>query len=159
MTSAPAVSDRLVRLLLLALTTLGIAALHTIGHATPTGPSHQAAPLGVSQAVSYDVSQAVSPAGTTVVAGAPIPDDRDGCDGDGCTHEAAMPAGTGDRSRWWDVCVAVLAVLALATLAPAMRCRGGESTTTASGRRRPAPHPVALPRLGLTLASDAVLRT
>src|SRR4051812_39210186 len=69
-TSAPAGGQPLPRLLLLAVPALGVATLHPIGHAAIPGPAH------------FPALQAA----TAVIVGAPISGDRDGCDGDGCTH-------------------------------------------------------------------------
>ena len=142
-TSAPAVGERLARLLLLALTVLGVAALHTIGHAGITELDHHP-------------SLAAAAATAAAAVSAPIPGDRDGCEGDGCTHQVAMPAGAGDTSRGWQVCLAVLSVLAIGALASGLRWRGCGPAVGATERRRPPPHTTAL---GLTLAVGAVLRT
>jgi hypothetical protein len=145
-TSAPAVRERFARLLLLAVTALGVAALHTIGHAAITNLDHH---------------PALRAAVTAVVVAAPISSDDDGCAGDGCTHDAAGPADAGDSSRWWEVCIAVLGVLALGAFAVGVGglARRGDAMTGPAGRRRPPPRPAALPALGLALAAGAVLRT
>jgi hypothetical protein len=143
-TSVPAVGQRLARLLLLAVTALGVAALHTIGHAAIAGPAHHPA----------------LQAATAVVVGVPISGDRDGCDGDGCTHQAAMPASGGHTSRWWEACVAVLTVLALGALALLARWRTYRATGAVGvAPRRPPPPTRAARPLGLALATGAVLRT
>ena len=140
MTSAPAIGQRLTRLLLLVVTALGVAALHTVGHASIVESAH------------HPVLRAT----TAVVVAAPIPGDRDGCDGDGCTHLAAVPANS-HTSRWWEACIAVLSVLALGALAwrPRRRIRGAVEAAP----RRPPPSRKAARSLGLALATGTVLRT
>jgi len=143
-TAAPAVGERLARLLLLALTALGVAALHTIGHAAFTDRSHHPARQGIATVAATVVS-------------APVPGDRDGCDGDGCTHQVALPAGTGQTSRWWEVCAAILSLIAIGALVAGLRWRtGGGGPAASTERRRPPPLTRAL---GLTLAVGAVVRT
>jgi len=95
-----------------------------------------------------------------VVIGAPAPGDRDGCDGDGCTHLAAMPISGSHTSRWWEVCVAILSVLALGALAlrARWRTRGVVGVVDLTPRRPPPSTRVTRP-LGLALAAGAVLRT
>jgi hypothetical protein len=143
-TSVPAVGQRLTRLLLLAVTALGVATLHTIGHAAITGPAH------------FPALQAA----TAVIVGAPISGDRDGCDGDGCTHEAATPAGSGHGTRWWETCVAVLNVLALGALALRVwrRVRGAADAAGVVLRRPPPPTRAGRP-VGLAVTAGTVLRT
>lgn len=143
-TSVPAVGQRLARLLLLAVTALGVAALHTVGHAGVTQPAHHPA----------------LQAATAMAVAAPIPAEGDGCDGDGCTHQAAMPGSGDHNSRWWEACVAILAVLALGVLAAQAwwRIRGATGSAGMSLRRPPPPAGAVSP-LGLALAAGTVLRT
>lgn len=145
MISAPAIGVRLARLLLLAFTVLGVAALHTIGHAAIAGPADQ--------------HHAAAVAGLAMVA-APSPADPDGCAGDGCTHPAAAP-GSGESGRWWETCLAILGTLVLGALAAAVRGRDrtGDPGRSPTAPRRSPPSPTASPGLGLALATGAVLRT
>ncbi|RZU53187.1 hypothetical protein EV385_5077 [Krasilnikovia cinnamomea] len=138
MKSAGTVSGHLARLLLLACTVLGVAALHTIGHAG----------LG-------DLDRHHPAAASVVVEG------LGGCDGDGCLHHAAGSGGAADTSRWWEVCVAILGALAACVLAARQwsRARGAAVEVSVPARRRPPPHRVRGPTAGLILATAAVLRT
>jgi len=144
---------RLVQLLLVALTVLGVAALHTIGHAGAEPPDAAGTP-SPAVAVIVPVLAAVVPA---AVAGSGTSDD--GCDGDGCTHQIAQP----DRDRhgpsWWEVCLAVLSALASASLAIGvlLRLTRTRMAEAAPEPRRPPPVPLGAPA-GLNLADIAVLR-
>jgi hypothetical protein len=139
---AVAMTERLARLVLLAFTVLGVATLHTIGH-------------GAVQ--SLDNHERVTVAAITAIA---VPAQQDGCDGDGCTHQVAMPGGARDTSRWWEVCVAVLGLLGAALLAVALSVtfRAARRARPAKGRRR-RPHPARTRPVALTLATAAVIRT
>lgn len=139
---AVAMTERLARLVLLAFTVLGVAALHTIGHGAVQGP---------------DNHERVAVAAITAVA---VPAQQDGCDGDGCTHQVVMPGGARDTSRWWEVCVAVLSVLGGAFLAVALSVtfRAARRARPARGRRR-RPHLARTRPIALTLATVAVIRT
>ena len=137
------VSEHLARLLLLACTVLGVAALHTIGHAALSGLDH------------HDRVAAAAATVVTVNAG-----DLGGCDGDGCAHNTAAPAGGTDTSRWRDVCVAVLSVLAVGWLAAGLCMRARNETRSAGTRTwRPPPGIARGPSMGLALSTVAVLRT
>ena len=138
--------ERLARLLLLACTVLGVAALHTIGHAA----------IGV---VDHHDRSTVSVPLTLAATVVPVaPGTDDGCTGDGCDHQAVLPGATRDSSRWWDVCLGVLSVLAVAVLAAASLHLRGLLRPTAGARRRPPPSPAGS-RLGLDLKIVTVLRT
>jgi hypothetical protein len=140
--SAGAVSGHVARLLLLACTVLGVAALHTIGHTGLTGPGGH--------------RPAAASAVPAIVAG-----DLGDCDGDGCLHLAAGPAGAADTSRWWEVCVAVLSALAAGALAVRLWAllRGAAVTVAGPFRWRPPPRTACGPTAGLILATTVVLRT
>jgi hypothetical protein len=138
---------RLARLLLLACTVLGVAALHTIGHAAVGAPDH------------HNIVTVSAP----VLPGTPIaqlvPGEHGGCDGDGCDHQAIAPGNADDSSRWWEVCVAVLSVLALGALITAAALGGRLAPTlTTWVTRRPPPAARRRP-VGLTLTALVVLRT
>jgi len=140
--SAGTVSGHLARLLLLACTVLGVAALHTIGHAGVTGPGrHHPASASVAAAV--------------------VPGEAGGCDGDGCPHHAAGPGEAADTSRWWDACLAILSVLAGAALVLRLsgRVRAGAARAAVPFRWRPPPRPARVRPTGLLLVTAAVLRT
>lgn len=140
MTSASAVGERLVRLLLLALTVLGVAALHTLGHAAITGPEqHSRVPA--------------------VASLTPVLADQDGCAGDGCDHRSVMPIDNGQGSRWWETCLAVLSILAAGIFAVALSWHTRTAAAGGAGPRRPPPRAARTLPLGLTLATVAVLRT
>lgn len=144
MTPAAAIIGRLTRLLLLACTVLGVAALHTIGHAA-----------------AGDTGQHTTVASSAVSVASIVPVDTDGhggCDGDGCDHQSITPSDAHDNSRMWDVCVAVLSVLALGLLAAATSSAHIGLARTRWTRWRPPP---LLPhrRVGLALTTVAVLRT
>lgn len=140
--SAGAVSGHLARLLLLVCTVLGVAALHTVGHAALAGQGRE------------------HPATAAAVA-AVVPGDLGGCDGDGCPHHAAGPGGAADTSRWWDVCVAVLGALAAGALAVRLwaRARGASPVVSAPARWRPPPRSGRASTAGLIVTSMVVLRT
>jgi len=141
-TSAGTIRGHLARLLLLACTVLGLAALHTIGHAGVTGPERH------------------HPASASVVA-AVIQGEAGGCAGDGCPHHDARPGEAADTSRSWDVCLAILSVLAGAALVLRLFGRGRAVSTRApvSSRWRPPPGPARVRPTGLLLVTAVVLRT
>jgi hypothetical protein len=145
--TAVAAIGRIARLLLLACTLLGLTALHTIGHAAVTGADHPAA--------------AVSAADSGLVLIAAAPRDADGCGNDGCTHESVMPGGAHDTNQRWDVCVAVLSVLALGVLLAALLLIATRSRGPTPARRWP-PRTSRIsrtPPFGLALTAIAVART
>jgi len=139
-------------MLLLACTVLGLAALHTIGHAGVTGPErHHPALTGV--------AAAVVPASAVVAA--VVPGGAGGCDGDGCLHHGAGPGEAADTSRSWDACLAILGVLAGAALVLRLSGRGRAFSPGAQvpSRWRPPPGPAAVRPTGLLLITSVVLRT
>jgi putative copper export protein len=145
--TAVATIGRIARLLLLACTLLGLTALHTIGHAAVTGADHPAA--------------AVSAADSGLVLIAAAPRDADGCGNDGCTHESVMPGGAHDTNQRWDVCVAVLSVLAVGILLAALLLIATRSRGPTPARRWP-PRTSRIsrtPPFGLALTAIAVART
>jgi len=138
-TDVAAIGGRVARLVLLACTLFGLAAMHTLGH----GASHHGEP-----AAAATLFAVVTPA---------APHD---CGADGCSRAVARLAGHGMNG--WDLCVAVLSAFAIAALVAALLL------TVAAGRsprRSPRGHgrmsPRAPPTLsfGLTLATVSVLRT
>jgi len=138
---------RIARLLLLAFTLLSLTALHTIGHAAVTGGDHPAV--------------TVSAAGPGLVFIAAAPRNADGCGNDGCTHQSLMPGGAHDTSHQWEVCVAVLSVLAVGVLLAALLLIAALGRGPTPARRRP-PWTSRIPRipaLGLALTTVAVVRT
>jgi hypothetical protein len=137
-TSAGTIRGHLARLLLLACTVLGVAALHTIGHALSDVDHYGRVPAVVDGAV----------------AALTAPGDHGGCDGDGCTHHLLAPTETGAASRWWEACLALL-MLAVGTI---MRVHTG-TTSRAAIAPRPPPRTFRRPPIGLTLTAVVVLRT
>jgi len=138
---------RIARLVLLACTLLSLTALHTIGHAAVTGGDHPAV--------------TVSAAGPELVLIAVAPRDADGCGDDGCAHQSVMPGGAHDTSHQWEVCVAVLSVLAAGVLLAALLLIAAFGRGPIPARRQP-PWTSRIPRilpLGLVLTTVAVVRT
>jgi hypothetical protein len=140
-----ATMERFGRLLLVIATVIGVAALHTIGHASVTTPDH------------HDRVVAAADLTAVTIAATPKPADDNGCDGDGCTHPVAGSAAQ-DASAWWDVCMAVLTVLAGALASgPSTAVRTAPVILLTHARRR---SPAARIRsVGLALAAAAVSRT
>jgi len=136
-----AVSGRIARLVLLACTLFGLAAMHTIGHGGVDHASHHDEPRAVAAGMVVAVSDAAS----------------DGCE---CDHAALQPLGRGGMGGW-GLCVAVLGALAVAVLLAALLL----SAVTGRRPRHPARGPGRAPRappalrFGLTLATVSVLRT
>jgi hypothetical protein len=143
-TSADTLRERLGRLLLLACTVLGVAMLHTIGHALADVDGPALVQAGVVSAAP--------------VLTASVPGDHGGCDGDGCGHHTLMPTESSDTSRWWQACLALIILVFGAFSARARRpVRAVAVGGLRAGRRRP---PWATrPLVGLTVATVAVLRT
>ena len=140
---AAATIERFGRLLLLVATVIGVAALHTVGHASLTSLDH------------HDRAVVVVDLSAVTIAAAPAPADDGGCDGDGCTHPVPGPAAAADQSAWWDACVAVLTVL---TGGPSPAVLRIAPQVTLRHARRRTPH-APIPPLGLALATTAVRRT
>ena len=152
-----AVVGRVARLVLLACTLLGLAAMHTIGHSAAGHraghhdevghpPIHAAEILGV-------MAQAAGGA-EDLLAGS------DGCAGDGCVHAALMPSGDGGMGGW-ELCVAVLSAFAVAVLLAALLLAAVTGRfAPPAGRRRgiTAPRGPPVQPFGLTLATVSVLR-
>jgi hypothetical protein len=147
---------RIARLVLLACTLFGLAAMHTIGHSGMAHADHHrdAGSAGSRQIVTL----AIIAAGVSSMS----PGDSDGCAGDGCMHQAAMSAGGDGQMDRWGLCVAILTALAIGVLLVALllRAAAGRSPPR-SGRDRRRTLPRAPPWLpvGLTLATVSVLRT
>lgn len=166
--AAPAVPWYLARLLLIACTAIGVAALHTLGHATASPDGHsigrliaaQAGPVVVAQAGTVAVAQAGTGTGTVAVALSirPAGTDDDGCAGDGCTHEGALPDNGREPWHGWEVCLAILSVLATLLAVAVLRPVGIVRLGPPAGRWRLTSGPMR-PPVGLALASTAVLRT
>jgi hypothetical protein len=145
-----AAARQFARLLLVACTVLGVAALHTIGHAA-AGDQHGIAGSATSSAIAVLNAPSSLVAATT----------RDGgCDGDGCTHQIALPDSGRGTSSSWEVCVAILNALAVAFLAAGLlRLLHTIRLALVVGRRRPPPFACASPPpVGLTIAAAAILR-
>ena len=141
-----AAARRLARLLLLACTVIGVAALHTIGHAT--ADEHTAPGSGISGAIAVLMAPSSLVADTT---------SDGGCEGDGCTHQIALPDSDRSGSSWWEVCVAILTAIVLA--AGMLRLFHTIRLAQVAGRRRPPPFAwVTAPPVGLTIAATATLR-
>jgi hypothetical protein len=145
-TPAATTMERLARLVLLVCTVLGVAALHTIGHAA------------ISSAAHHDTAPAVAIVSVIPVMTAPLPAPQDDCDGDGCAHQAPALTGSGQASQWWEACVAVLTVPTLAVVSAGLPLAvrvDRLALLTAAGRR-----PLAEWRaIGLALTGVAVIRT
>ena len=144
-----AAARRLARLLLVACTVIGVAALHTIGHAT--ADEHTTAGSVISGAIAVLIAPSSLVADTT---------SDGGCDGDGCTHQIALSDSGRSGSSWWEVCVAILSALAAIVLAAGMlRLFHTIRVAQVAGRRRPPPFAwVTAPPVGLTIAATAILR-
>ncbi|MEV6924783.1 DUF6153 family protein [Dactylosporangium sp. NPDC051485] len=138
---------RAARLVLLLATLLGLAAMHTLGHAGP----HM---IG-------DHRHAPAAEHSTVMPIAAVIGAVTGCDGDDCGRLLATAGhergGMGD----WAVCLAILVAFAIVVLAAMLFTRRRASLTTARGRRARCAAPRAPPPrlVGLTLATVSVLRT
>lgn len=145
--TAVATTERIARLVLLACTVLGLTALHTIGHAAITGTDRPAAILSAAEP------------GLVLLAAAPP--DGDGCGNDGCTHQSVMPGGAHDTSQRWEVCVAVLSVLAVGVLLAALLLIAALGRAPAAeADRPPCTRQISLaPAFGLALTTVAVVRT
>jgi hypothetical protein len=145
-----AAARRLARLLLVACTVIGVAALHTIGHAT-AGDEHTTIGSATSSAVAVLIAPSSLVADTT---------SDGGCDGDGCTHQIALPDSGRTGSSGWEVCVAILSALAVIVLAAGMhRLFPIIRLAEVASRRRPPPFAwVTAPPAGLTIAATAILR-
>ncbi|RSM45643.1 hypothetical protein DMB66_50685 [Actinoplanes sp. ATCC 53533] len=137
-----AVSGRIARLVLLACTLFGLAAMHTIGHGGGGHAAHHDEPRAAAVGMALTVGDTAS----------------DGCE---CDHTATQPIGSSGMSGW-GLCVAVLGALAVAVLLAALllgAVTGRHPLRTARGPCRRAPRaPPVLP-FGLTLATVSVLRT
>ncbi|MFC8615457.1 hypothetical protein ACFT9M_03405 [Micromonospora purpureochromogenes] len=152
------------RLLLLACTLLGLAAMHTIGHGTHSVASHPDGHAAVSQRAT--VAQAALREAVPVAHGAapeavPVTHVAGPVSFAGQVGAVALPADhSGGAPSGWSVCLAVLgaftAALLLATLLLG-RARTAVDTRHPSGPSRgpraPPPRPV-----GLRLATVSVLR-
>jgi hypothetical protein len=152
-----AVVGRVARLVLLACTLLGLAAMHTIGHsAVGHGAGHY-------DEVGDPPTSAAEVLGAMAQAAGGTPDllaALDGCAGDGCAHAALMPSGDGGMGGW-ELCVAVLSAFAVAVLLVALLLAAVTGRfAPPAGRRRgiAAPRGPPVRQFGLTLATVSVLR-
>lgn len=136
---------RLARLLVLVCTVLGVAALHTVGHAAVTGPDHHSGATVVTDSANVSLGQVVTPG------------DDGGCDGDGCMHQAAALSGSQDTSRWSDVCLAVLTVLLVGVLGTRFWTIGTARLFALKRQRRRSA--VAVRPFGLAVTAVTVIRT
>jgi len=145
-----AAARQLGRLLLVTCTVIGVAALHTIGHATATG-EHTTLAAASSSAIAGLIGPSNLVADTT---------SDGGCDGDGCTHQIALPDGGRGTASWWEVCVAILSALAVAVLAAGiLRLLHTIRVALVADGWRPPPFAwVSTPLVGLTVAATAILR-
>jgi len=140
---------RIARLVLLACTLFGLAAMHTIGHSgmTHTGHHHEDQPASAHQVSTMPAFTAAQ---------------SDGCAEDGCVHAAALPEGGGGQMDPWDLCLAVLSGFAVALLLAGLlllAVTGRFPPLFGGGRRHRRPWaPSTLP-FGLTVATVSVLRT
>ncbi|MEH0843370.1 hypothetical protein V6U81_13385 [Micromonospora sp. CPCC 205711] len=164
------------RLLLLACTLLGLAAMHTIGHGAHAEGAHpmahgthadgaypfvygahadQAYPLahGAHADEAHLVGRGAHAEGAAAVGG---------CAGDHCAGAVASPAGdAGGHPHLWTVCLAVIGALAVTLLLAALLLGWTRPAVGDRGPSRPSPGPRAPPGrpLGLRLATVSVLRT
>jgi hypothetical protein len=152
-----AVVGRVARLVLLACTLLGLAAMHTIGHsAVGHGADRQAAGH-----MPVDAEQTLEAMAQTVASAAASFAESDRCAGDGCAHATLMPTGMSGMGNW-ELCVAVLTAFAAAIVLAALLLAAATGRFPPPLCRRPA---VTAPRgppvspFGLTLATVSVLRT
>ena len=140
---------RIARLVLLAGTLFGLAAMHTIGHSGMTHAAHH------SEAQSTSIHQfSTMPAFT--------PASFDDCAGDGCVHPATLPGGGGAQLDRWGLCVAVLSAFGIAILLAGLlltAVTGRFPPRFGGDRRRQAPRAPPILPLSLTLATVSVLRT
>jgi hypothetical protein len=147
------------RLVLLACTLFGLAAMHTIGHnAAGHGAGHnddhaESQPAAATEHVVAMAQVALNAVVPVVEPG--------GCAGDRCTPTALVAHGTSGGMSGWGLCVAVLSSFAIAVLLFALLL------TRASGRFRlwemsggPARSPRGPPgrSFGLSVAAVSVLR-
>jgi hypothetical protein len=137
------------RLVLLACTLFGLAAMHTVGHGAVT----QSPPRTVA---------ARSPVASVVAVVTGVGEDRDDCGGDECAHRAAPPGDTRGGPWWWEVCTAVLTGVAgaalLAALLVALPTRRTSPSPPAERRRHRSGGGRAVP-FGLAVTVVAVART
>ena len=139
---------RIARLVLLACTLFGLAAMHTIGHSgmTHAGHHHEDQPASAHQVSTMPAFTAAQ---------------SDGCAGDGCVHAVVLPEGGGQMDPW-DLCVAVLSGLALALLLAGLlllAVTGRFPPLFGGGRRRRRPWAASILPFGLAVATVSVLRT
>lgn len=172
------------RLLLLACTLLGLAAMHTIGHGAHSVASHPdghavgssatvvlAAPAAPAvPAAHVAVAPASGVSHVAVTSGADHLAAGDGCAGDGCRRTVAelsagralaLPAEPpGDVPSGWSVCLAVLGAATVALLLAALLLGRARLAVETRRPRRPSRGPRAPPPgpVGLRLATVSVLR-
>ena len=142
-----AASGRIARLVLLACTLVGLAAMHTVGHGAVT----QSPPRTV--AVRSAIGSVVAVVTATRAS-------RDDCGGDGCAHSGAPPTDSrGDP--WWQVCTGVLTGAAGGTLLAGLLMALSIRWTSPSppvDRRRPRSGAGGLFSFGLVVTLVAVAR-
>ena len=155
-TGTAAAVGRMARLVLLACTLLGLAAMHTIGHNAAghgTGQDHEASQPAVASQHVVGMAQAA----LTVVVSVARPG---GCGG-GCAPMALMAYGTSGGMSGWGLCVAVLSsfavvVLLLALLLTTVSARSRLGNLSAGAARAPRGPPGR--SFGLAVAAMSVLR-
>ncbi|SBT51296.1 hypothetical protein GA0070611_5113 [Micromonospora auratinigra] len=143
-------TGRLVRLLLLFCTLVGLTAMHTLGHGAHAPADH---PAHVRTGHAADRHPAVVP---------PAMEPMSDCAGDGCRARLLPLGEAGGAPSGWDVCLAVLGAFAVALLVAGLlrscaRSAGhhpGGPAGRVVGPRAPPPR-----RYGLRLATVSVLRT
>ncbi|WP_285792939.1 hypothetical protein [Micromonospora sp. NBRC 107095] len=142
---------RLVRLVLLTATLIGLAAMHSLGHQPAVaGPHHGAAMAPEAQR------------GAILTAVAAMNDaGPHGCAGDGCEGVTAAPGGTPGHMPGWALCLAVVGAFGV-SLALTAALLLGRTGVTSRDRSQPS---VAVPRgppawspMGQRVAAVSVLR-
>jgi hypothetical protein len=168
-----AVTGRVGRWLLLACTVIGLAAMHTLGHAGSHSGVHRAAGHGERPAA-VSAAQAEQLAGQSTTGhdpGAPVMVAAaavalinvvtDGCAGHGCPHVQPAPEPGRHDLPAWSVCLAVLAGLGVAVLLAWLlisgRAPAGDAVRRVAGRVGESRTP-PWPGFGLQLVSVSVMR-
>ena len=148
-TGSAAIGRRIARLVLLACTLFGLAAMHTIGHGAVDHAGHHREPSAAVTLALFAIDDVAPSASHDCVA-------------DGCGQAAARHGSGGHGMGIAELCVAVLGALAVAVLLAALLLTmiTGRSPPRAPRcqERKASRAPPVLP-FGLTLAAVSVLRT